>query len=102
MKKKTDGHSFNFFQLVSVDGYNTFSEDSQVTINIRFLRSFSLVNYGPSDVYYSLDGNNISGDMRVGTPTAAIMFDNRAIGAVWLIKVNPNDANSVVRVEAWA
>ncbi len=99
MKPITQGNDWNFFQeVVVLDGYESYREDSDVTYNVRFLNSFSLLNLGTATVYYSFNGWKDHGSMIPGTPCQGLVFDNRAIsGGIWFYSAAPIQ----VRVEAW-
>lgn len=98
--KKTDGHDPNFFKLVTITDA-TYPDEAQCTVNIKWIQSFSLVNYGTETVYYSFNGNTDHGDMRPGTPTEAIFFDNRPPSSfgIWFRTATPGQE---IRVEAWS
>lgn len=96
---KTLGKDFNYFSLITVSS-TSFTSESQVTFGFRGQRSFSLVNYGSVTVHYSFNGNTVHGDLRPGTPTAAIAFDERYISGIWLKLATVGSAE--VRIEAWA
>lgn len=91
------GHDKNFFQLYTAQ-YTGYNDECDVLVNIRNAKNFSLVNYGSVTVTYSFNGFTDHGDLRPGTPTAAIFFDNRAVTKIWF-KVASGTAE--VRVEAW-
>lgn len=98
--KKTTGKDFNYFKLVTIND-TTYPDESQCTINVKNIQSFSLVNYGSATVYYSFNGNTDHGDMRPGTSTAAIFFDNRTpqSAGIWFRTDTPGQE---VRIEAWS
>ena len=100
MKPITQGQDFNFFkEVVRIDGYSTYPVDSDVTINIRFINSFSLINEAASGkVYYSFNGTTDHGSLSVGLPSQAIIFDNRRISSIWF---RSPTGPVYCRVEAW-
>lgn len=100
LPKKTVGKDFDFFSLNTIIS-DEFGENANIAINIRGQQSFSIVNYGPNDIEYSFNGNVVHGDMRVGTPTEAIIFDNRRISGVWLRLITAG-GSAEIRFEAWA
>ena len=75
------------------------NKDADVLITLRNVRHFSMVNEGAGVIQYSFNGNTIHGDLTPGTPTAAIIFDNRPINKIWFRLTAPG--SSIVRVEAW-
>lgn len=93
------GKSFNQFNLVTVTA-TAFADESDVKINFRGQKGLYLVNYGSAKVEYSFDGTNVHGDLRNGTTTASIMFENRSISEIWFRLAAPGSVE--VRVEAWA
>lgn len=97
MLPKTQGKDYNFFVKINITD-TTFPSNSQVMIPFADQFGFSLVNEGSSVVEYSFNGNTLHGDLTPGTPTAAIIFDNRRIPAIWFRASSP----SIVRIEAWA
>ncbi len=93
------GKSFNQFNLVTVTA-TAFAADSNIKINFRGQKHFSLVNYGSATVQYSFDGEEVHGDLRNGTNTAALTFQNRAISEIWFRLLAGGSVE--VRFEAWA
>lgn len=97
MTPKMYGKDYNFFTKINVTD-TAFPNESQVTIPLAGQYGFSLINEGSSVVEYSFNGNVLHGDLTPSTPSAAIIFDNRRISAIWFRA----SSASVVRVEAWA
>lgn len=93
------GKDFNLFRLVTVTN-TAFNTESDVKMTIRGQNHFSLVNYGSATVQYSFNGVDVFGDLRNGTPTAALTFQNRSISEIWFRLTSPGSVE--VRVEAWA
>ncbi len=96
MITKTQGKDYNFFTKITVTD-TSFPTNSQVTIPFSGQTGFSLVNEGSVKIEYSFNGSTLHGDLTPGTPTAAIIFDNRRISAIWFRA----SSSSIVRVEAW-
>jgi hypothetical protein len=94
-----EGKDFNFYKLVSVSSAS-FSSAADAKINFRGEQCFSLLNYGSGNVEYSFNGNTVHGELRFGTPSAGIIFDNRRISKIWLRMKGGGTAE--VRIEAWA
>lgn len=97
MTPKTQGKDYNFFTKISIID-TSFPNESQVTIPFIDQVGFSLINEGSVKIEYSFNGNTLHGDLTPGTPTAAIIFDERRIPAIWFRASAP----STIRVEAWA
>lgn len=97
MLTKTQGKDYNFFTKITVTD-TSFPATSQITIPFGGQYGFSLVNEGSVVVEYSFNGITLHGDLTPGTPTAAIIFDNRRVPAIWFRA----SSSSRVRVEAWA
>lgn len=97
MGPKTQGKDFNFFTKITVTD-TSFPTDAQVVIPFAGQSGFSLVNEGATVIEYSFNGITLHGDLTPGTPTAAIIFDDRRIPAIWFRA----SSSSSVRVEAWA
>ena len=97
MTPKTQGKDYNFFTKISITD-TSFPNESQITIPFAEQSGFSLVNEGATVIEYSFNGITLHGDLTPATPTAAIIFDNRRIPAIWFRASAP----STVRVEAWA
>ena len=98
----TNGTDFNFFEIVTVNKQEFMpngNDDADVFINIKNQITVSLCNYGGQTVEYSFNGTTVHGDMRPGTPTQAIFFDNRKVSKVWF-RV-PSGLPVEMRVEAW-
>lgn len=93
-----NGKDFNFFQKVTVDGYE-FPQLADVAISFRGQFSFTLVNEGNNVIEYSFNGNTLHGDLTPDTPTSALAFDNRRISKIWFRA--PGGGDPVVRIEAW-
>jgi len=111
--KKTQGRDFNFFQIVPVnwtqfgapDGY-TAKDGYGPDIIVSFpTQGVSFINYGGSSantIQYSFNGTTVHGDMVPGTPSQALVFDNRTISMIWF-RLSPGSVGVVnLRVEAWA
>lgn len=96
MLTKTQGKDYNFFTKVTVVD-TSFPSNSQVTIPFGGQTGFSLVNEGNTVVEYSFNGTTLHGDMTPNTPTAAMVFDNRRVSAIWFRA----SSSCLVRVEAW-
>lgn len=99
MSGRRNGKDFNLFKLVIVT-VTAFNTESDVKMTIRGQRHLSLVNYGSATVEYSFDGENVAGDLRNGTSTAALTFQNRSVSEIWFRLTSPGSVE--VRVEAWA
>ncbi len=97
MTPKTQGKDYNFFAKVTITD-TSFPSESQITIPFAGQGGFSLVNEGAAVVEYSFNGNTLHGDLTPGTPTAAMIFDNRRISAIWFRA----SSSCLIRVEAWA
>lgn len=97
MVPKTQGKDFNFFTKFSVTD-TSFPTNAQVVIPFAGQSGFSLVNEGATIIEYSFNGTTLHGDLTPGTVTAAIIFDDRRIPAIWFRA----SSSSIVRVEAWA
>lgn len=92
-------NKFNYFQVITVSD-TSFPGTPQSIFGIKYQTSFSLLNKSSTiTVEYSLDGINLHGELVPNTPSAGIVFDNRACSAVWF-RVSSSSAQ--VRVEAWA
>ena len=88
---------WNFFDVVTVDGYS-FPETPQV--NFKFLsQGFSFLNRGAGVIQYSFDGSTLHGDLNPSDASIGITCDARIESKVWFRVVG---ASSDVRVEAWA
>lgn len=94
-----NGKDFNFFAKIDVTN-TEFTSNAQVVFNFRNQIAFSLVNEGSAIIEYSFNGNTLHGDMTLGTPTTALIFDNRRVSKIWF-RV-PGGGSHRVRVEAWA
>ena len=94
----TSGLDHNFFKKVTVTSEN-FVNDADALITVKYVRQFSFVNEGADVIQYSFNGNTLHGDLTPGTPTAAIIFDNRPVTKIWFRLTG--SGSSVVRVEAW-
>jgi hypothetical protein len=90
----------NFFDKIEVS--TTAFEDSTVKWNFISI-GFGLVveSSDTTDVIeYSFDGQTVHGDLTPGTPTEAIMFDNRSQCQVWFRRFTVGSP-VIVRIEAW-
>ena len=109
---KKQGRDFNFFQVLPVnwthfgapDGYtpqNGYGPDLIITFPTQ---GVSFINYGTAvteSIEYSFNGTTVHGEMVPGTPSAALVFDNRTICLIWF-RLKPGSTGPVnVRVEAW-
>ena len=97
----TDGVDRSFFEKVTVTStaFGDGNGDANTLITLRFIRHFSLVNEGGVVIEYSFNGNTLHGDLTPGTPTAAIIFDNRPINKIWFRLIA--SGSGIVRIEAW-
>lgn len=91
---------FNFFERAVVN--STAFEDMTVafgfnSVGIMLLNESSNTN---DVIYYSFDGLTVHGDLRPGTASAGLAFDNRQENRIWLARETPG-SDVVVRVEAW-
>jgi hypothetical protein len=87
---------WNFFEVVSVDGYS-FLDDPDV--NITFIpQGFYFLNRGSRIIQYSFDGETLHGDLNPNDESAGIQFNNRCECKVWF---RGDDGYGTVRVEAW-
>ena len=93
----TTGKDFNFFKRVTVTETN-FPSTPQIVINIRDVRSFTMLNEGDQTIEYSFNGNTVHGDLIPNSPSAGLTFDERTVGKVWLRAAG----TSTLRFEAWS
>jgi len=97
---KTWGKDFDFFYkgdvVVRANGWRA---NADAVFNFRGQVSFSIVNEGTQVIEYSFNGNTLHGDLTPGTPTQAIIFDNRRVSRIWFRTSAPGQT---IRVEAWA
>ena len=96
----TQGKDFNYFKKVTVINAEFDSENPEVVFNFRNQVAFSIINEGDTIVEYSFNSSTLHGDMTPGTPSSAIVFDNRRVSKIWFR--NPSGGSNIVRVEAWA
>jgi hypothetical protein len=94
----TNGKDFNFFTKVNVSNA-VFAESSDVIFNFRGQFSFSLINEGSGIVEYSFNGSVLHGDMKPGSPSEALFFDNRRVSKIWFRALS---GTNTIRIEAWA
>lgn len=88
---------WNYFQVVSVDGY-AFPSTPQV--NFDFLsQGFSFLNKSTKVIEYSFDGSTIHGTLDPSDNSVFLSFDSRTECKVWF---RGDDGYGSVRVEAWA
>jgi len=99
MKPISQGYDPNFYAMcVVTDGYLSYREDSDLTINVRFINSFSLLNLGAGSVWYSFSGLRDHGILIPNTPCQGVVFDNRRPSAgLWLRSTDVIQ----VRAEYW-
>lgn len=91
---------WNFFERIIVN--SPAFED--MTVDFGFSSAgIMLLNESsdPTDVIlYSFDGSTIHGDLRPGTSSAGLAFDNRHENQIWLARESAG-GDIIVRVEAW-
>ena len=87
---------WNFFEVVSVDGYD-FPDTAQVSFGFNS-QAFSLLNRGSYVVEYSFDGETVHGDLDPSDASKGLAFDARVECRIWFRSVL---GYSTVRVEAW-
>lgn len=87
---------FNYFAVISVDGYD-FPVDSQADFTF-ISQGFSFLNRGDYTIEYSFDGETLHGDLDPDDASKGLTFDNRFENRVWFRAV---DGYGDVRVEAW-
>ena len=87
---------WNYFNLVTVDGY-AFSTYPQ--INFHFIpNSFTFLNRGHKTIQYSFDGSTLHGDLNPNDDSSFLKFSNRQEDKVWFRGL---DGYGTIRVEAW-
>ena len=88
---------FNYFSVVSVDGY-AFPTNPQVDFTFNS-QGFSLLNRGTKIIQYSFNGSTLHGDLNPGDASAGLVYDARVESKIWF---RGDDGYATVRVEAWA
>lgn len=88
---------WNYFNLLSVDGYS-FPDTPQIDFNF-ISQGFSFLNRGSKILQYSFDGSTIHGDLNPNDASAGLTFDSRSECKVWF---KGSDGYGIVRVEAWS
>ena len=87
---------FNFFEVVTVDGYD-FPAEPQVRFNF-IAQGISLLNRGTKILEYSFDGTTLHGDLNSTDASAGLTFDGRQESVIFF---RGSDGYGDVRVEAW-
>lgn len=87
---------FNFFRVISVDGYG-FPASPQARFNF-ISQGISLLNRGSKIIEYSFDGTNLHGDLDPSDDSIGFTFDGRQESVVYF---RGKDGYGDVRVEAW-
>jgi hypothetical protein len=92
---------FNHFDRVTVTGAN-FNATSDTTFTFRCAQmTFALLLDGYGTVEYSFNGKKVHGDLKAGSPSEAIFFDNRVVTGIWFRAATPDAIGSIIRVEGW-
>jgi hypothetical protein len=104
----SQGFDFNYFKLVSVSSttFGSSSDGYTPDVSIWFpTQAVSLISYGlnsSNTVEYSLNGFSVHGELVPGTPSAALVFDNRPISKIWF-RIKLGSSGPVdIRSEAWS
>lgn len=88
---------YNFFAVISVDGYS-FPTDSQVYFGF-ISQGISLLNRGSKIIQYSFDGETVHGDLNPDDASKGLTFDGRFEDRIWF---KGDDGYGSVRVESWS
>src|SRR6266404_5990404 len=104
----SQGFDYNYFKVVSVSS-TTFGTSSDGYFPDVFLtfptQGISLINYGANSsksVEYSFSGLNTHGELVPGTPSAALVFDNRVVSKIWFRLKSGSSGPVDIRCEAWS
>lgn len=88
--------TLNYFNKININSL-IFNAVPDVIFDIQN-PSFSLINEGLDPIEYSFDGINVHGDMYPGTPSAAMVFNQRGYNAIWFKLISGIGSN--IRIEA--
>ena len=100
LPKQTLGKDFNHFERVTVTA-SEFGDFADTHFKMRRSNmTFSMIWEGTGIIEYSFNGNTVHGDMRDGTPTQAMFFDDRNVEGIWFRVAG--GAGGTVRIEGWA
>ncbi len=101
------GLDYNYFKLVSVSNTTFGSPTDGYTpdVNIWFpTQMLSLINYGlnsSESIEYSFSGFSTHGELVPGTPSTALVFDNRPVSKIWFKIKQGSNGPVDIRVEAF-
>lgn len=87
---------FNYFKVITVDGY-AFPTEPQAVFGFNS-QGFMFLNRGAHVIQYSFDGSNLHGDSNPADVSKGLTFDGRNECKVWFRGL---DGYGPVRVEAW-